>query len=147
MPDGNIAYLTQGIQDLKTVGLLNIFKINCTDRRFEHTHKVYNFIGIVFSRLYASAVFFIDPYNRIDTQRISIYTAQVLHQHTLSFHYAEASGRGAVAVAEYAGRVAYNCNQITLIGQGERNLVIVADRSGYGRNSRGIPHIKPVKPV
>ena len=74
VPNGNIAFFPQRIQNLKAVRLLNIFQIDCADARLQHLHKVDNFIGAMFTGGEVVFFFLIRFDVGIDADRISVYT-------------------------------------------------------------------------
>ena len=75
MPNRNVAFFPQRIQNFKAVRLLNIFQINCADARFQHLHKVDNLIGAMFTGREAVFLFFIRLDVGIDTDGIRVDTA------------------------------------------------------------------------
>jgi len=137
VPDGDVAFLPQGVEDLVAVRLRDVFEVDGAETRLQHLHELDDLVGIVLAGLVVA----------VHAQRHAVDASQVLHQVRLALHHAEAARGRAIAVTEDAGRVRDHGDQVAAVRQVEGEVVVVANGRGNGRDAGRVPHVEPVEAV
>jgi len=135
MPNRDIAGVAEIVENLKAVRLGNVLEVDRSEGRLGHLHEVYDLLGVILAVRVAA----------VHAKRDAVDAAEVLHQEGLALHDAHTAGRGAVAVAEDAGRVGNDRDHVSAASQLEGSVVVVADGGGDVRDAGGIPGVEPVK--
>jgi hypothetical protein len=135
VPHRYVACLPQLVQDPEAVGLRDVLEVDRAEGVLDHLHELDDLGRVVLAVLAA----------RVHAEGDRVHAAQVLHQEGLALHDPEASGRRAVAVAQDPRRVRDDTDEVAPVGQGEGQVVVVADARRHGGDAWRVPDIEPVE--
>ncbi len=100
VPDGDLAFIPQGIQDSEALGLGDVLQVYATERRLEHLDRLDELIGVL----------------GIQHDRDGIHTAQVLVQQGFALHDRQAGLGANVAQPQHPRPIADDGHGVPLAG-------------------------------
>ena len=129
MPDGDLGFLAQGVEDVKTLGVRNIFQVDAAKTGLQQHDGIDDGVRVF----------------GVEHDGDTIYAAQVFVQQGLAFHDGQACFGADISQAQHAGTIADHSNGIPLVGVLVYLLGIFGNGATGSCNPRCVPDGKVIE--